>query len=148
MMLAAFTLFSKLLALPDRLAGLPGSSITFDASRGLVLGTGASAFLTDVTFANFELQVDVTAAAPTIVIRPEHGAELEVGGLSCAFALQRDGHEVEVVEAAAIGGGASAGNAGWVTPTLGTPLAAPGLAGSPTAIGLARTPGSMTGCSS
>jgi D-amino-acid dehydrogenase len=50
-----------------------------------------------------------------------------VVGLSCAFALQRDGHEVEVVEAGTIGGGASAGNAGWVTPTLGTPLAAPGI---------------------
>ena len=50
-----------------------------------------------------------------------------VVGLSCAFALQRDGHEVEVIEAGEIGRGASAGNAGWVTPTLGTPLAAPGI---------------------
>ncbi len=71
---------------PDRLAGTAGSSITFDPARGLVLGTGASAFLTDVTFANFELQIDVTAAAPTIVLRPERGTELEVGGASCAFA--------------------------------------------------------------
>ncbi len=50
-----------------------------------------------------------------------------VVGLSCAFALQRDGHEVEVVEAGEVGRGASAGNAGWVTPTLATPLAAPGI---------------------
>jgi len=50
-----------------------------------------------------------------------------VVGLSCAFALQRDGHEVEVLEAGQVGRGASAGNAGWVTPTLGTPLAAPGI---------------------
>jgi D-amino-acid dehydrogenase len=50
-----------------------------------------------------------------------------VVGLSCAFALQRDGHEVEVVEAGQVGHGASAGNAGWVTPTLATPLAAPGI---------------------
>ena len=50
-----------------------------------------------------------------------------VVGLSCAFALQRDGHEVEVVEAGQVGRGASAGNAGWVTPTLATPLAAPGI---------------------
>jgi hypothetical protein len=71
---------------PDRLAGVPGSSIQFEHERGLVLATGASAFLTDVTFADFELQVDVTAAAPMIVLRPEHGAELEVGGASCAFA--------------------------------------------------------------
>jgi hypothetical protein len=71
---------------PDRLAGTAGSSIVFDRTRGLVLGTGASAFLTDVTFADFELQLDVTAAAPAIVVRPEHGAELEVGGADCAFA--------------------------------------------------------------
>lgn len=71
---------------PDRLAGIAGSSISFEPSRGLVLGTGASAFLTDVTFADFELQVDVTAAAPMIVLRPERGPELEVGGASCAFA--------------------------------------------------------------
>jgi D-amino-acid dehydrogenase len=47
-----------------------------------------------------------------------------VVGLSCAFALQRDGHEVGVIEAVEVGRGASAGNAVWVTPTLGTPLAA------------------------
>ena len=71
---------------PDRLAGTAGSSIFFDPARGLVLGTGASAFLTDVTFADFELQLDVTAAAPTIVLRPDRGPELEVGGVACAFA--------------------------------------------------------------
>ncbi|MBX3219870.1 MAG: hypothetical protein KF795_05075 [Labilithrix sp.] len=71
---------------PDRLAGIPGSSIRFEPARGLVLGAGASAFLTDVTFADFELQVDVTAAAPSIVLRSDRGAELEVGGASCAFA--------------------------------------------------------------
>ena len=70
---------------PDRLAGTPGSSIHFDPPRGLVLGTGASAYLTDVTFADFELAVDITAAAPSIVLRPELGAELEVGGVACAF---------------------------------------------------------------
>jgi D-amino-acid dehydrogenase len=50
-----------------------------------------------------------------------------VVGLSCAFALLRDGHAIQVVEAGEIGRGASAGNAGWVTPTLSTPLAAPGI---------------------
>ncbi len=50
-----------------------------------------------------------------------------VVGLSAAFALRRDGHEVEVVEAGETGQGASAGNAGWVSPTLSTPLAAPGI---------------------
>ncbi len=50
-----------------------------------------------------------------------------VVGLACAYALVRDGHEVDVLEAGEPGRGASAGNAGWVTPTLGTPLAAPGI---------------------
>jgi hypothetical protein len=71
---------------PDRLAGVAGSSIQFEQQRGLVLGTGASAFLTDVTFADFELEVDVTAASPVIVLRPDHGGELEIGGAACAFA--------------------------------------------------------------
>src|SRR3954468_2000728 len=50
-----------------------------------------------------------------------------VVGLSCAFTLQHDGHEVEVLEAGGVGLGASAGNAGWGTPSLSTPLAAPGV---------------------
>jgi hypothetical protein len=77
---------------PDRLAGFPGSSIQFEAERGLVLGPGASAFLTDVTFADFELDVDVTASAATIVLRQENGKELEVGGAGCAFAQAARNH--------------------------------------------------------
>lgn len=68
---------------PDRLVGQPGSTLRFDDARGLLLNTGASAFLTDVTFAAFELSLDVTANAPSIVIRAENGIELEVGGGSC-----------------------------------------------------------------
>jgi hypothetical protein len=71
---------------PDRLAGFPGSSIRFELERGLVMGPGASAFLADVTFADFTLDVDVTASAPSIVLRDEAGRELEVGGAACAFA--------------------------------------------------------------
>jgi hypothetical protein len=71
---------------PDRLAGQRSSSIQFESERGLVLGPGASAFVTDVTFADFELAIDVTAAAPTVVLRPEVGTELEIGGAGCAFA--------------------------------------------------------------
>jgi D-amino-acid dehydrogenase len=48
-------------------------------------------------------------------------------GLSCAFALLEDGHEVGVVDVGLAGSGASAGNAGWVTPSLATPLAVPGM---------------------
>ncbi len=77
---------------PDRLAGIAGSSIRFDRDQGLVMGPGASAFLTDVSFADFDLDVDVTAAAPSIVLRDESGRELEVGGASCAFAQGAQRH--------------------------------------------------------
>jgi D-amino-acid dehydrogenase len=49
-------------------------------------------------------------------------------GLSCAWSLAADGHDVTLVEAGKIGAGASRGNTGWFTPSLSTPLAAPGMA--------------------
>ena len=70
---------------PDRLVGVASSPIQFGAAKGLTLGAGASAFLTDVTIADFTLDIDVTAAAPVVVLRDEHGVELEVGGATCAF---------------------------------------------------------------
>jgi hypothetical protein len=71
---------------PDRSAALAGSSIRFDRELGLVLGAGASAFLTDFTFADFVADLDVTSVAPSVVLRSERGTELEVGGASCPFA--------------------------------------------------------------
>jgi len=50
-----------------------------------------------------------------------------VVGLCSAFSLHERGFEVVVLEAGAVGGGASRGNTGWVVPTLSTPLAAPGM---------------------
>jgi D-amino-acid dehydrogenase len=50
-------------------------------------------------------------------------------GLACAFELAQRGVEVTVVEASTVGAGASAGNAGWITPFLSTPRAAPGAIG-------------------
>lgn len=50
-------------------------------------------------------------------------------GLSCAYELSELGHKVTVVDAGAAGAGASAGNAGWVTPFLSIPRAAPGVVG-------------------
>nr|AIU93756.1 hypothetical protein LRS1606.322 [Rhodococcus sp. NS1] len=47
-------------------------------------------------------------------------------GLSCAYELSELGHTVTVIDADAAGAAASAGNAGWVTPFLSTPRAAPG----------------------
>lgn len=72
---------------PDRLTVTPdGPRLRFDAALGLVMTANATAFLPDVTFADFDLDVDVTAAAATIVLRQATGDELEVGGASCAFA--------------------------------------------------------------
>ena len=50
-----------------------------------------------------------------------------VVGMACAHALQDVADEVAVFDAGSICGGASAGNAGWITPTLATPLASPGI---------------------
>ena len=49
-----------------------------------------------------------------------------VVGLCCAWALQGR-HDVVVVERDEPGGGASSGNAGWITSALSGPLAAPGV---------------------
>lgn len=50
-------------------------------------------------------------------------------GLSCAYELSELGHQVTVVDAGTAGAGASAGNAGWITPFLSSPRAAPGVVG-------------------
>jgi D-amino-acid dehydrogenase len=48
-------------------------------------------------------------------------------GLSSALALQERGFDVAVVDAAALGSGASRGNAGFLCPTLLAPLPGPGM---------------------
>ncbi|MET8759915.1 FAD-dependent oxidoreductase [Lentzea sp. NPDC004782] len=48
-------------------------------------------------------------------------------GLSCAWSLHRRGFDVTVLDAGRFGGEVSAVNAGWVTPSLSTPLATPGI---------------------
>lgn len=52
-----------------------------------------------------------------------------VAGLATALALLKDGREVLVVDAGRIGGGASHGNCGTLTPSHAPPLAAPGTIG-------------------
>src|SRR4051794_38037326 len=47
-------------------------------------------------------------------------------GLCVAHELVQGGAEVVVLDARALGDGASRGNAGWVTPGLSAPLPAPG----------------------
>ncbi|MHB8554299.1 MAG: NAD(P)/FAD-dependent oxidoreductase [Candidatus Dormibacteria bacterium] len=48
-------------------------------------------------------------------------------GLSCAYSLHRRGFEVTLAEARRPGGGASAGNGGWVCPSLSAPVPGPGV---------------------
>ena len=48
-------------------------------------------------------------------------------GLSCALELLKAGRGVRVIDAGRIGGGASHGNCGTITPSHSTPLAAPGM---------------------
>ena len=50
-----------------------------------------------------------------------------VVGLASAWYLKKMGAEPLVVEAGRVGGGCSAGNLGWVCPSISTPLPAPGL---------------------
>jgi D-amino-acid dehydrogenase len=50
-----------------------------------------------------------------------------VVGLASAYELRKRGEEVVVVDRGAPGEGCSRGNAGWLVPSLGEPLAAPGL---------------------
>lgn len=69
---------------PDRVVGTPGSSIRFVDGRGLQLGPGASAFVTDVTFKDVDIAID-GGDTPYVVLRQENGRELEVGGAACAF---------------------------------------------------------------
>ena len=47
-------------------------------------------------------------------------------GLCCAVSLAERDVEVTLLERGAVGCGASAGNAGWVVPSLAAPLGAPG----------------------
>src|SRR5919197_2830648 len=50
-----------------------------------------------------------------------------VVGLACAWELARGGAEVELIDAGTVGGGVSRGNAGWVCPSISSPLPAPGM---------------------
>lgn len=72
---------------PDRLAG--PSSATFDSTvGGLVLAPGASAFVTDRTYADLALDVAAPTGQPaTVVLRDELGNEVEVGGPGCPATL-------------------------------------------------------------
>ena len=48
-------------------------------------------------------------------------------GLSCAYYLRKEGHEVTVIDSGDITTGCSFGNMGYVSPSHFTPLATPGI---------------------
>src|SRR5207248_266007 len=50
-----------------------------------------------------------------------------VVGLCTAYYLRRSGADVVVVEGRRVGSGASAGNAGWIVPSMSAPLPGPGM---------------------
>ena len=51
-------------------------------------------------------------------------------GLACGWELCKRGEEVLIVERGEPGAACSAGNAGWIVPSISTPLPAPGLIGT------------------
>jgi D-amino-acid dehydrogenase len=63
------------------------------------------------------------------ITRPQHVAVIGAGmlGLCTAWFLQQQGLQVTVLERAGVGAGASAGNAGWITPALVSPLPDPAI---------------------
>ena len=63
------------------------------------------------------------------ISRPQHVAVVGAGmlGLCTAWFLQQQGLRVTVLERANVGAGASAGNAGWITPALVSPLPDPAI---------------------
>jgi hypothetical protein len=71
---------------PDRLA--TGGALSFDPTSGLALAPEASAFVSDRTYADVAVDIDIPTGEPALVVlRDESGSELEVGGPSCAGLL-------------------------------------------------------------
>jgi hypothetical protein len=69
----------------------------FDISAGvLTLDVGASAFVTDRTYADVRIDVDV-AHRTHLVLRDQTGAELEVGGATCPASAPDGAATLEVV---------------------------------------------------
>jgi hypothetical protein len=122
---------------PDRLASAGIAS--FDPATGLTLGPGASAFVTDRTYADVTISVGAPSGEPAmVVLRDELGVELEVGGVACTGALAKTGAPSTVrVER-------SGGTVTWSMSTGATGTCSPGV--DPAArlsIGL-RAPGDVS----
>ena len=96
---------------PDRLPTM--GALSFDASLGLVLGSGSSAFVTDRTYADVAIDVDAPTGEPAfVVLRDDRGTELQVGDASCPGILAAPSTSVHVTRKGAtvawrVAGGAS-----------------------------------------
>jgi hypothetical protein len=106
---------------PDRLAS--SGVVTFDSALGgLVLAPGASAFVTDRTYADVSIDVAAPTGEPAIIVlRDEIGAELEIGGSSCPTATAPNAPSAHVERRAgsvtwSLGGGHSGTCRTGVTP--------------------------------
>lgn len=67
---------------------LPAQGVlSFDPTAGLTLGPGASAFVSDRTYADVHIEVDTPGQPALVVLRDALGDELEVGGAACPGAI-------------------------------------------------------------
>ena len=70
---------------PDRVTVGEASAVAW-TDHGLELREAATAFVADLTFGDFDVELEVTGVPPIFVLRPETGRELEIGGADCAGA--------------------------------------------------------------
>lgn len=89
---------------PDRLVSSSAvSTIRFDAASGLSLPFGATAFVTDATFAGVDLGITMgDGPSPRVVFRTEQGDSTAIGDVLCPpppgnpWTLKRRGARIEV----------------------------------------------------
>ena len=69
--------------MPDRSVASDAASVQFHKDEGLVLGPGASAFMTDESFLDFDAVMDRASGTPELVLRALTGEEIVLGGAGC-----------------------------------------------------------------
>lgn len=90
--------------MPDRSVASDAASVQFRAEEGLVLGPGASVFMTDESFLDLDVVMERASGTPELVLRASSGEEMVLGGAGCiegagatrTIAASRRGARVEV----------------------------------------------------
>jgi hypothetical protein len=120
---------------PDRLAVLP--AIAFDPSHGLALAPGATTLVTDRTYADVAVDLDLPTGTTTLVVlRDELGRESVVGDGACPLPLRAgEASSIHVARTGAsvqwsVPSGASGVCPGVVDPTARLSVGLRGAAGS------------------